>query len=50
VSQAGYTSARRLNSAGIPASKGIVLGEMTTCGEKVAPPSSELEKAMVFAA
>src|SRR2546422_10627205 len=50
VLQAGYTSARRLNSAGMPMSKGVAFREMNPGGPQGTPPSKELLKAMVFGA
>src|SRR5712691_3147668 len=50
TSHAGYTSARRLNSAGMPMSKAIRLGAITCGVPQVAPPSKDELKVIVLAA
>src|SRR6266852_6867993 len=50
TSQAGYTNARRLNSAGMPMSKGMPLGAITSGVPHVAPPSKDELKVIVLAA
>src|SRR5712664_779890 len=50
TSHAGYSSARRLNSAGMPMSKAMRFAAITTGVPQVAPPSNDELKVIVLAA